>query len=357
MAGYDHVPDFLAAHVTFWINGEVICWRSCSINGVLGENRRRQGHASFAFEGASGPIEVKSMMTSEILTFFYGDDSSITHKRSRISFDHSSIDRSARSLTIKQNISMMAGPLKKCRIDLLPNEILKMIMGQCDGVTVLYALVRSDSGAQTLFEGKAISILTDVLRSSTMHHHLRNMLCSILSLRHILCHDGSRNTLQDCVDKFIDCPSIEIRLDLNNLLTYEAMNVLSFAAELCESVTRAERSFVRVRLSRIISRLESKSMQDRYYQTARYESISLGRRPASQEELHRVRRALWRLHLYYMAFYMPYIALNEYCRGPGVQCLIGKVQENTPVLAWAYYRRSELDHLKKQKGFFGQMTV
>ena len=248
---------------------------------------------------------------------------------------------------------MKVGPLTKRRIDLLPNEILKMIMGQCDGVTVLYALVRSNTRAQTLFERNALSILTDVLRSSTMHSQLCNMLRSILSLRQILRHDGSEDTLQDFVDQFIDCPSLDLRLDLKNLPMGEAMNVLGFAAELCESVTRAERSFVRVRLFKIISKLESKLMQDRYYRTARYESISLDRRPASQAELHRIRRGLWRLHLYYMAFYMPYIALDEDCRGPAAMSLAGKLQVNIPALAWDYSRR----YLNRQKGFFWQMTI
>ena len=84
------------------------------------------------------------------------------------------------------------------------------------------------------------------------------------------------------------------------------MEILAHAANLCDLVTEAERSFIRVRLPKVAAKTQLVVARDRFFdKDQRPFTLNHTYQHPSGTEIHRIRRALWRVCLYLEAFYTP----------------------------------------------------
>lgn len=80
----------------------------------------------------------------------------------------------------------------------------------------------------------------------------------------------------------------------------------------------------------------------------------------SRTELHRIRRALWRLRLYYEAYYEPYIALAVSERGKTILSDFRTESQDETTKSnglWGLSKEAKTEYVRSQTHFFWQMTV
>ena len=231
------------------------------------------------------------------------------------------------------------------RLDSLPNELLERIMRFSDGVITLYAFVNANCQAKAVFELYAQTIILEAVKNSGMERQLQKIFCTVLSFRHRRKYHGI-DTFQSYVNNLIGDRSTTVILDLNSLPPWASMNVLIDACGIYDSISSAATSFIETQMSKMTGWMQT--------------TIADKEQAPSSTELHRIHRALWRLRLYYEAYYEPYIS----------KAALERKSDQIPrfkiVLGNDKGRMSELElispgcrsnHLKSQSEFFLQMTA
>ena len=218
-------------------------------------------------------------------------------------------------------------------------------MGFCDGAPSLYAFVKAHAQVQALFEMRPAAYLPGAIRRSTKKLQLQKILCTILSIRQ---HRRKPRTTAKSLQTHIDARLRSLN-DLNFDVIFDvteatppsdAMDLLRDAAHLCRDVARAEVSLAEYQLVKISTRIQSGIAIDRSYGTIWHPfTIGLDDRHLSRTELHRIRRALWRLRLYFEAFFEPYLPMRR-----------ASVQEDTEFVRDA--ARAQLQSFKKAEDSF-----
>ena len=248
------------------------------------------------------------------------------------------------------------------RLDLLSNELLENVMENCDGAPSLYALVKANSPVQALFEMRPAAYLPDAIRCSAKELQLQKILCTILSIRqHRRKPHATAKSLQAHIDAYLNGLtdlSFDVIFDVTDSSPpSDALNLLRDAAHLCDDVAQAERSLVETQLGKISKRIKSRIATDRSYGTHWHPfQRGLDDRHLSPTELHRIRRALWRLRLYFEAFSEPCL--------PSMNSDQDRLDilRNTAEAPLKAFKRAKGSHhamkelLKPQQGFFYQMT-
>ena len=130
----------------------------------------------------------------------------------------------------------MARSWKATMLDRLPNEILDMVIRQCDGIYTLYSLVKADNQVHALFKRDPKNIIASAMDHSPLHLQFKKMLCTILSIRQ--CRDDIKSN-QDhrrLLDRHINTWSTDLILDLDTLSLDGAMKLLEDAFDLCAHI-------------------------------------------------------------------------------------------------------------------------
>lgn len=190
------------------------------------------------------------------------------------------------------------------RIHDLPNEILEKIMGYLDGIHTLSALVEVDIQAKLLFEARP---RLAILRASTdagVALQLQKLACKIATARDPQVRDYNAHTLQTFFSSPIhnlenapyDCVMSGYLGPLASLQAY---------AHVHSEIAKAEASFVKFQLPKTADRIpkalawEELPMLPDWPPAGNFEQLP------SPTELHRIRRAFWRLWLYFDVFHTP----------------------------------------------------
>lgn len=128
-----------------------------------------------------------------------------------------------------------------------------------------------------------------------MTSELLNILCATMSIRQ-LCTRGYLETaaLQACLDSQLR--HNDTLLELDNALFDSPMTFLEDCNHICSKVAEAEASFFNFHLPRTSKRIQTAMERD--HRSASLASFGDWEQP-SLVEIHRVRRALWRLWLYF----------------------------------------------------------
>ena len=266
----------------------------------------------------------------------------------------------------------------RSRLDDLPNEVLEMVMGFSDGLGSLHALVMADSRAKALFERRPHAMLISGMNCSTMEAQLKKMFCTIISIRQRRKYCGVNKSLRAYINTCLGDKSTAIELDLSCTPTLESIDLLNDAMNLYTSVTEAEISLIRTQLPKTAARIHSSVASDRFYRTIKYFptlTLKFKKSSLSPTELHRIRRALWRLRLYYEAFYEPYLYSLQIPLNKPYPCplpLSSELEDMNAAELYIVRLYSELLGLSEvweasyeakgnsresQAGFFAQMTV
>ena len=187
----------------------------------------------------------------------------------------------------------MASNSNGSRLDQLPNELLNLVIRQCPDIPTLYGLTQAHGRARELFERDPNGVIADAVYGCSMHPQLKQMFCTLLSIRQRNSEVGSVEDLKSFLDRHINTSSIDLRLDLHG--PKGGISFLKNASQLCEQIDRAERSCIET----WISMFDGHNLQQRPYLTKNLHP--------SETELHRIRRAIWRLCLYYETFYIRFL--------------------------------------------------
>ena len=232
-------------------------------------------------------------------------------------------------------------------MDEIPNEILDMIAEHSSGVAALFALVEANKRARALFERRPHAMLLGAMHSSSMEIQLQKILCVILSIRQCRRHsDDHEKASQAYIAAHLRDQSTDIHLDLDPRSSSDAIHILKDAVKIYEDITQAVESLARIQLPKPPTRIHTSINRDRFHGRMRHRfTLSFKEPPQSPTELYRIRRAFWRLRLYFEAFYEPYLVLQTQirsARSPTALALSGTPQK---------------DPLKAQAPFFSHLTV
>ena len=245
-------------------------------------------------------------------------------------------------------------------LDCLPNEILETIMSFFCGVTTLYAFAKAHTRAQALFERSPNAFLINAIQSSSMHLHLQKILCSIISIHQLQKGQVADKDFRNFVHKNLSDQSERTPLKLNGIQPTESIGILAHAANLCDFVTEAERSFLKVRLPKVADKIQLVVARDRFFdKDERPLTLNYTYQHPSETEVHRIRRALWRVCLYLEAFYIPNILQSDNELERVILEELDAVENQTKPteISPLWYATSEAKHLDPQECFFQQMTV
>ena len=123
-------------------------------------------------------------------------------------------------------------------------------------------------------------------------------------------------------------------LDISSLPSSDSMNLVRSIVKLCSDVEQAVQSLVRAQIAKISGRIQADLLQDRFYRMMRFPfTIDLKNRRLSPTEIHRIRRAMWRLRLYYLAFHEVQPPADD------------------------GFDEAEMEHIESQRDFFSRMAV
>ena len=144
-----------------------------------------------------------------------------------------------------------------------------------------------------------------------MELQLQTLLCTIISIRQARKHYGADEILQKCIyDRLADL-STTAHLDSTLITPSDSMELLESTTRLCDEIASTETSLIKHQLAEIKDIIELNVLNGRFPQAMR-DPFVVGftkHWPTSPTETFRIRRALWRLRLYYEAFHEPFIPM------------------------------------------------
>ena len=244
------------------------------------------------------------------------------------------------------------------KLIILPNEILALIMEISGGVTALHSLVCVSGQARRLFEARSDELLLGALHHSEMETQLQILYCNIISIRQHYKHDTANKKLRAYTNERLKDHSTAVNLDLGCTPPSKMIHMLNDAAEIYKSIEEAASSCFSVQLFKMMARLQINLIRDGQPST-----VNIKERPQSPTELHRLRRALWRMRLYFEAYHEPYIPLaiteREQMESSGSRITESqdKPIKSLKLSAKDLSLLAKRDHVRTQRRFFSQMTV
>ncbi|KAL6722204.1 hypothetical protein ACLMJK_001311 [Lecanora helva] len=243
-------------------------------------------------------------------------------------------------------------PLAKCHLNDLPTETLEMVLGFLDGPSSLYSLVNASKKARLIFVWRYQLMLRDVIRSSTMEVQLQKILCTIISIHQYRKYLEPGELGETLIDSWVRDPSATVTLDLSSTPSADAMKLLVNAVKICHSVEEAAKSS-------IMASNESQSALKKMGSKHPFPPDHL-----SAEEQYRIRRAFWRLYLYFEALFEPQEqgarSKYDFSRWLGSSEALTQVQEEESSRSAAFFEKVNLQeygemlsafyHLRHQNG-------
>ena len=172
------------------------------------------------------------------------------------------------------------------------------------GIDTLYKIVCISKGARAIFVQQPRAILLRAMDGSGMHLYSQKLFATSISIRERYRNDYTDIDLPGYVMLRLQDRSSTIELDLSFTPVSRLVHMLEDAADMYSSIEAAEKSFVETQLQILKSRVQAPLVNDWNSST-----LALDHRQPSLTELHRFRRAIWRLRLFYEAFYEPYVSL------------------------------------------------
>lgn len=204
---------------------------------------------------------------------------------------------------VRLNIENMA-PLRS-RISELPNEVLEHIMGYLDGVPALHAFVEAHSQAKLLFHARPRLMLLSAIRNCSMALHIKQLACTVMYVRS---QPDELPTLGHLINTYVYW---KLRNEASQklleaslfLAKSDSVALLYDFADVYRQIAEAEESLIRVQLPKTADRI--RRLVDRECLSWPIHCPREGRleKPPSPTELHRIRRALWRLWFYFRIFH------------------------------------------------------
>ena len=235
-------------------------------------------------------------------------------------------------------------------------------MGFSDGASSLHALVTVNTQAKALFARRPHTFLLEAINCSAMEVQLQQMLCTIISIRQRRKHLAAKVSLQAYIQSRLEDPSIAVQLDTSSTPSMDWMSLLEDTAKVCDGVAQAEKSLIKTQLGKVNETMQMEIAQDQFHRTMWCQCApGCKEYHLSPTEQHRIRKALWRLRLYFEAFYEAYLPKNT-DRREGMDCSnhrIAKAQSKLPdpSTVWGVPRDAKLEYVQSQKHFFSQLTV
>lgn len=184
-------------------------------------------------------------------------------------------------------------------MDQLPNEILTQIMSYLHGPMSLHAFVASHPQAKRLYQRHSREYLRDVMNNWNMPCEIQMLLCATIFVRQIHRRGYIRTLeLEALLDYFLSGSNTDSVLKSDLLAA--PMRFLAASQRVCSQIAKAEASFITYQISKMGSQIKVKKETGSGIGQAR-EGI-LDNWSLSSTEQYRVRRALYRLCLYYEIF-------------------------------------------------------
>jgi hypothetical protein len=230
------------------------------------------------------------------------------------------------------------------------------------GLPALHAFVEANAQARALYERHPYRMLSCAIRCSSMDMELQKLLCTIISIRQGRKTHPSNEALHEYINTLLRDRSTTINLDFASTALSKPMDMLREAVDICNDITCAEISFIKVRLPKTAARIQSSISSDRFYRRMRHPfTMSFKERRQSSTELHRIRRALWRLRLYFEAYYEPYLPsrIGEDARANPVDSpdVDVQVRPADTLGVWGLTCEAKDDYIQSQEVFFLHMTA
>ena len=207
---------------------------------------------------------------------------------------------------------------------------------------------------QALFAERPYAYMLSAIQHSGMEPQLQQIYCTIIAIRLHYKYKVVNGNFRAHVHALLKDQSNTISLDLDLLPPSKPLDLLEDAAAIYEYMQEAEISVYQIQLSNLMARIQNHIDKDK----VSFPSFENVKRPQSPTELHRIRRALWRLFLYYEAYYTPYTLLATQERAQtqdSVSHVALTVDEGFEL--WQLSRESRTEYIKLQRVFFLQMTV
>ena len=172
------------------------------------------------------------------------------------------------------------------------------------GIDTLFKIVCVSKRVRALFVRQPQAILLRAMDRSGMHFYSRKLFATMISIRERYRNDYKDMKLPFYVMERLEDRSPIIELDLSFTRASRLIHMLGDAADIYSSIEAAEDSFIATQLHSLISRVQACTIV-----TQDSSILAPGHKQLSSTELHRIRRAIWRLRLFYEAFYEPFVSL------------------------------------------------
>jgi hypothetical protein len=175
----------------------------------------------------------------------------------------------------------------------LPNELLLHIMEQMPSPGALYNFMKACPRSAVVAQShpKPQEVLMGVIQRLGIPLQLHNFICITLAVRHsIVALAGLERYLETNLEG-ISIPSIVA-------CGKDLVGMLQDLVTLFEDIDTLEETFLTIRL-------ENAVQLQRVRQSCAYDSKTVSKPAASPTELHRIRRAFWRLQLYSDLYHHP----------------------------------------------------
>ena len=239
-------------------------------------------------------------------------------------------------------------------LDNLPVEILSMIMNLSHGICALYHLVCANNRIEALFAERPYAYMLSAIQHSGMESQLQKIYCTIIAIRLHYKYSVVNGNFRAYIHALLKDQSNIISLDLELLPPSKPFDLLKDAAAIYKHIQEAEISVYQTQLNNLMTRIQTHIDEDKIS----FLNFENEKRPQSPTELHRIRRALWRLFLYYEAYFTPYtlLATEERARTQDFDSHVGLTIDEGFEL-WELSSESRTEYMKIQKVFFCQMTV
>ena len=188
-----------------------------------------------------------------------------------------------------------------CRFSTAETDVIHRFLR---GIDTLFKIVCISKRARAGFLRQPRVILLRAMNHSGMHSYSQKLFATSISIRERYRNDNTDISLPGYIMIRLEDQSSTIELDLSFTPVSRLIHMLEDAANMYSSIEAAEKSFVETQLQILMSRVQACTVNNRNPSTT-----ALDHQQLSLTELHRIRRAIWRLRLFYEAFYEPYVSL------------------------------------------------
>ena len=179
-------------------------------------------------------------------------------------------------------------------------------MGYLDGIPALHAFVEADSQAKLLFHARPRLMLLSAIRNCTMALQIKQLAYTIM----YVLSQPDENFLLKCLHPHVYSRiRKEAGLELLEASLFwgkpDPATLLYDFVDVYRQIAEAEESLIRVQLPKTADRIRRAVDQEFLSWPIHCPREGRLEKPPSPTELHRIRRALWRLWFYFCEFHHP----------------------------------------------------